>query len=60
MAVTIDARGLVLTEHEFSVPLDHAAPEGERITVFAREPARLPPATGSMAAACASSAARSG
>jgi hypothetical protein len=51
---------LVLTEHEFSVPLDHAAPEGERITVFAREPARLPPATGSMAAACASSAARSG
>jgi len=37
MAVTIDARGLVLTEHEFSVPLDHAAPEGERITVFARE-----------------------
>ena len=29
--------GLVLVEHEFSVPLDHASPEGERITVFARE-----------------------
>ncbi|HET8606054.1 MAG TPA: alpha/beta fold hydrolase [Gaiellaceae bacterium] len=29
--------GLVLTEHEFSVPLDHAAPDGERIAVFARE-----------------------
>ena len=27
----------VLTEHEFAVPLDHAAPDGERITVFARE-----------------------
>jgi len=37
VAATIDTRGLVLTEHEFSVPLDHAAPEGERITVFARE-----------------------
>jgi pimeloyl-ACP methyl ester carboxylesterase len=29
--------GLVLTEHEFSVPLDHDDPGGERITVFARE-----------------------
>jgi pimeloyl-ACP methyl ester carboxylesterase len=29
--------GLVLTEHEISVPLDHAKPDGERITVFARE-----------------------
>ena len=28
--------GLRLTEHEFSVPLDHAEPGGERITVFAR------------------------
>ena len=33
------APGLVLTEHEFSVPLDHAAPDGERLTVFAREAA---------------------
>src|SRR6478752_4693388 len=29
--------GLVLTEHEFAVPLDHDRPDGERITVFARE-----------------------
>jgi pimeloyl-ACP methyl ester carboxylesterase len=29
--------GLVLTEHELSVPLDHARPDGEKITVFARE-----------------------
>ena len=29
--------GLVLTEHEFSVPLNHARPGGERISVFARE-----------------------
>jgi pimeloyl-ACP methyl ester carboxylesterase len=29
--------GLVLTDHEFSIPLDHAQPDGDRITVFARE-----------------------
>lgn len=29
--------GLVLTDHTFSVPLNHAAPEGDRISVFARE-----------------------
>jgi pimeloyl-ACP methyl ester carboxylesterase len=29
--------GLRLVEHEFVVPLDHAEPGGERITVFARE-----------------------
>ena len=29
--------GLVLTEHEVEVPLDHAHPDGERLTVFARE-----------------------
>jgi pimeloyl-ACP methyl ester carboxylesterase len=28
--------GLVLTDHEFSVPLDHAQPLGEQISVFAR------------------------
>jgi len=33
----IRTAGLVLTEHEFAVPLDHASPDGERITVFARE-----------------------
>ena len=27
----------VFAEHEFEVPLDHAAPDGERLTVFARE-----------------------
>lgn len=39
MTVTAVARipGLVLTEHEFSVPLDHGDPGGEKITVFARE-----------------------
>ncbi|WP_026360802.1 alpha/beta fold hydrolase [Amycolatopsis nigrescens] len=37
MALTVRVPGLVLTEHEFLVPLDHAHPEGERITVFARE-----------------------
>ena len=35
--VTHTTRGLVLTEHEFSVPLDHASPDGARIGVFARE-----------------------
>jgi pimeloyl-ACP methyl ester carboxylesterase len=30
-------QGLVLTEHGLAVPLDHARPDGETITVFARE-----------------------
>jgi pimeloyl-ACP methyl ester carboxylesterase len=34
---TLTPPGLVVTEHELSVPLDHAQPDGERITVFARE-----------------------
>jgi len=37
MPASFTTRGLLLTEHEFSVPLDHARPGGERITVFARE-----------------------
>ena len=37
MSDTVRAPGLVLTEHEFAVPLDHDRPDGERITVFARE-----------------------
>ena len=37
MARTYRSPGLVLTEREFEVPLDHDAPDGERITVFARE-----------------------
>ncbi len=37
MPATFATPGLVLVEHELSVPLDHAVPDGERITVFARE-----------------------
>jgi pimeloyl-ACP methyl ester carboxylesterase len=37
VAVTLTIPGLRLVEHEFSVPLDHASPDGEKITVFARE-----------------------
>jgi pimeloyl-ACP methyl ester carboxylesterase len=37
VTVTVHTRGLVLVEHEFEVPLDHAQPDGERIVVFARE-----------------------
>jgi hypothetical protein len=29
--------GLVLTNHEFRIPLDHSRPDGEQIAVFARE-----------------------
>jgi pimeloyl-ACP methyl ester carboxylesterase len=36
-ARTYTTHGLVLTEHEFSLPLDHARPGGESIGVFARE-----------------------
>jgi pimeloyl-ACP methyl ester carboxylesterase len=31
------APGLVLSEHEFEVPLDHTRPQDEKLTVFARE-----------------------
>ena len=37
MSVTYRAPGAVLTEREHAVPLDHAAPDGPRITVFTRE-----------------------
>ena len=37
MSASFATRGLLLTEHEFSVPLDHQRPDGERITVFGRE-----------------------
>jgi pimeloyl-ACP methyl ester carboxylesterase len=37
MAVTYKAPGAVLTEREHQVPLDHAKPDGEQITVFTRE-----------------------
>src|SRR5258708_3476590 len=44
-AMTADARtgpvfrqpGTVLTDHVFTVPLDHHRPDGEQIEVFARE-----------------------
>jgi pimeloyl-ACP methyl ester carboxylesterase len=36
-AVTYTTHGLVLTEHEFSLPLDHARSGGPSIGVFARE-----------------------
>src|SRR2546421_285958 len=37
MAITVRTTGLVLVEHEFELPLDHARPDGDKITVFARE-----------------------
>ena len=40
MPVTAHISGLVLTEHEFAAPLRYSEPEGERITLFAREVAR--------------------
>jgi pimeloyl-ACP methyl ester carboxylesterase len=37
MATTHRIPGLVVTEHEVTVPLDHARPDGERVTLYARE-----------------------
>ncbi|HUJ56187.1 MAG TPA: alpha/beta fold hydrolase [Gaiellaceae bacterium] len=37
MTVTHEVHGLVVTDHELSLPLDHADPAGRRIDVFARE-----------------------
>jgi pimeloyl-ACP methyl ester carboxylesterase len=37
ITTTVRTTGLVLLEHEFQVPLDHSRPDGEQITVFARE-----------------------
>jgi pimeloyl-ACP methyl ester carboxylesterase len=36
-SLTTRTPGLVVTEHELDVPLDHAQPDGPTITVFARE-----------------------
>lgn len=41
MAVTYRAPGVILTEREHTVPLDHAAPDGRTITVFTREVAAI-------------------
>ncbi|WAP53235.1 alpha/beta fold hydrolase [Arthrobacter sp. ATA002] len=45
-SVPYEVRGMRVTDHRFTVPLDHGAPDGETITVFAREytDAALPPA----------------
>ncbi|HEY7430291.1 MAG TPA: alpha/beta fold hydrolase [Streptosporangiaceae bacterium] len=45
--VSYSQPGVVVTDHTFAVPLDHASPDGERIEVFAREvaPADRPPGT---------------
>ncbi len=37
MSITREIHGLVITDHEFSLPLDHANPAGPAIGVFARE-----------------------
>jgi pimeloyl-ACP methyl ester carboxylesterase len=37
MPLTREIHGLAITDHEFSIPLDHSRTDGERITVFARE-----------------------
>jgi pimeloyl-ACP methyl ester carboxylesterase len=37
MSVVIRQPGVVLTDHLFQLPLDHAAPQGEKIEVYARE-----------------------
>ena len=41
-----EVRGMRVTDHRFTVPLDHSVPDGETITVFAREysDTGLPPA----------------
>src|SRR5262245_53934736 len=37
MTVVHEVHGLVITDHEFSLPLDHTNAGGEQIGVFARE-----------------------
>src|SRR5881394_3834123 len=37
VSIAYTTTGLFLVEHEFQLPLDHSRPDGERITVFARE-----------------------
>src|SRR6476619_7080247 len=37
MPSTREIQGLVITDHEFAIPLDHSRSDGETITVFARE-----------------------
>ena len=37
MTLSYRTPDLLVTDHEFSVPLDHARPDGEHLSVFARE-----------------------
>jgi pimeloyl-ACP methyl ester carboxylesterase len=37
MPITHEVHGLVVADHEFSLPLDHADPSGDLIGIFARE-----------------------
>ena len=37
MGITSRIPGLVLTDHRFEVPVDHSKPDGDQLTVFARE-----------------------
>ena len=37
MSTTYRVPGAILTEREHSIPLDHARPDGPRITVFTPE-----------------------
>lgn len=37
VSAPVSVRGMRVVEHRFSVPLDHAWPDSEQITVFARE-----------------------
>ena len=41
MTITHRIPGLMLTDHEFQVPIDHTQPDGARLTVFAREAVAL-------------------
>ena len=41
MPVTHRIPGLLLTDHEFYIPIDHSQPDGARLTVFAREAVAL-------------------
>lgn len=37
MSITHRLPGLILTDHEFQVPIDHSQPDGARLAVFTRE-----------------------
>lgn len=41
MSITHRIPGLLLTDHEFRIPIDHSQPDGARLAVFAREAVAL-------------------